>query len=132
MPTAAEFSGAASALGGELASIDAMRAGVEGIRQSPGITGGSVATAVTRSLVAAASNMSTLVGLVNEAIAELQRRAAACEEYTREYRAWERRYQQWLRDRSAYFAAIDRGAFAYPPGPAPVEPTRPFPEAEVG
>lgn len=132
MPTAAEFSGAASALGGELASIDAMRAGVEGIRSSPGISGGPVAEAVSRSLVAASSNLSSLVGLVQAAIAELQRRAALCEVYTEEYRAYERRYARWRADLSEFMRATNEGRFAYHPGPAPVPPTKPFPEAEVG
>lgn len=132
MPTAAEFSGAASTLGGELASIDAMRAGVESLRDSPGITGGPVAAAISRSLVAASSNMSSLVGLVQAAIAELQRRAALCAVYTEEYRAYERRYSRWRVDLAAFMRATNEGQFAFHPGPAPVPPTKPFPEAEVG
>lgn len=132
MATAADYRAASGAVGGAVESISGMVRDLDGFGNDLGFSGTPVADSLRSGLIAASTNAADAASACDQLIAELQRRARFCDEYTQAMASYRRRLSSWQTWYGHWLAAINDGQPASWPGPMPTPPVRPFPEAEEG
>lgn len=114
MPTAADFALAASNLQTALDELATARAPIDGI-EDHGIHGGRLQDLVDRALDEQRHNLDGLGHALRYALEVAEYRKGVCEQYARDYAAWERSAAEWDRETREVGPNITR-ARPFPPG----------------
>lgn len=128
MPTAADFQTGKEQLQVVIDDLPTLHSNVIDATSDCGITGGTVEPLIIGVGGLAAIDLNSLLLRCEDLHAELERRRSLCEAYTMEYRAYERRLEQWEAARQAALAGQPQHAIGRRPAP----PDPPFAGAKVG
>lgn len=128
MPTAADFTNAASALRLVVADLAVGRRQLDHVRTSRAVAGGRVASLVDAALAVSQANTDDLARRVEWLAATCDRRARVAAEHAAAILQWQRRNEAWERAVRAHRAALDDPTLLAPhPGPPPTRPVAPYP-----
>ncbi len=130
MPTAEDYRAGITDLGRRLEDVGRIHAAVDRTRDDFGFTGG-VAWTIEDAMIASAANASSIGAHGDGLIAEMQRRARLCDQYTIAMRVYDELHRDWRTAQRHHSDATAEERIGMTLGAEPARPEPPFLGAEV-
>lgn len=131
MPNAAAYRTGADAFRRAATAAGSAETTVWSVGEGHGV-GDEFGALVDRTVAALATTVSSVGRGCDSVADECVRRSIICEQYAADVDTWQRRYNYWNAERSAWLMSLDDPERVHPnPGTSPARPIPPFPWVEL-